>query len=379
MNKGLLLIAIIITGGFFAWFFSFYQPNVKENTTQAPSSTRDTSDPRERTEPFTVIVKKVVIPWSLDFLPDGNIIFTERPGRIRVIDKEGQLVQEPLLTIKEVAHVGEGGLLGIAVHPDFESNGYFYVYYTYRTPVDRRLANKVVRYKIIGKRAILDRAILDNIPGAMIHNGGRIKFGPDGMLYVTTGDAAQPELAQDLTSLAGKILRIKDDGGIPTDNPFPGSLVYSYGHRNPQGLAWDDEGRLWITEHGSRGTDEINLIIPGKNYGWPFIRGDERAPGMESPVIHSGKKTWAPSGATFFNGSLFFVGLRGQTLYELDIKGEKYVLRSYLTKKFGRLRDVVKAPDEHLYLLTSNRDGRGDPTVEDDRIIKVNIKLLKSG
>ncbi len=322
----------------------------------------------------TSVAKKLEIPWALDFLPDGSIVFTERPGRVRLIDAQEGLLPEPLLTIDEVAHRGEGGLLGIAVHPDFANNHFIYVYYTYQG--DENLANRVVRFRQEDRTLLDKKIIIDNIPAASNHNGGRIKFGPDGFLYITTGDASVADLAQDRNSLAGKILRLKDDGTIPLNNPFPDSPVYSFGHRNPQGLAWDAQGRLWATEHGSSATDELNLIEPGNNYGWPIIRGDEEAPGLESPVIHSGRETWAPSGLAFLDGSLFFAGLRGQSLYQAVIENQTVILSRHLNKSFGRLRDVVIGPDNLLYLLTSNRDGRGVPTANDDQIIRINPEKL---
>lgn len=264
--------------------------------------------------------------------------------------------------------------MGIAVHSDFEKNQFIYVYYTYQS--GQNLANKVVRFRMENENLIHKKTIIDNIPGANFHNGGRIKFGPDGFLYITTGDAQIPELAQDKNSLAGKILRIRDDGSIPNNNSFPNSSVYSLGHRNPQGLDWDSEGKLWSTEHGAVGTDEINLIEPGKNYGWPIIKGDEKAEGLEIPIIQSGIDTWAPSGATFWKDSLFFVGLRGQSLYQLKIKEGEISLEQHFSKKFGRLRDVVLGPGGFLYFLTSNRDGRGLPLPNDDQIIRINpLKL----
>ncbi|MDD5082322.1 MAG: PQQ-dependent sugar dehydrogenase, partial [Dehalococcoidales bacterium] len=216
------------------------------------------------------LAQNLEIPWALDFLPDGSLIFTERPGRIRLIDAQDGLLLQPLLTIDEVTPRGEGGLLGIAVHPDFSGNHFIYVYYTYQAGAG--LANRVVRFRMENGTLNDKQVIIDGIPAASNHDGGRIKFGPDGRLYVTTGDASVAELAQDKSSLAGKILRITDDGRIPADNPFSGSPVYSYGHRNPEGIAWDAQGRLWATEHGSSATDELNLIQPGHNYGWPVIR-----------------------------------------------------------------------------------------------------------
>ncbi len=319
------------------------------------------------------LAQKLEIPWALDFLPDGSIVLTERPGRVRLIDAQAGLLPEPLLTIEEVAHRGEGGLLGIAVHPDFASNHFIYLYYTYQG--SQHLANRVVRFSKEDKVLLDEKIILDDIPAASIHNGGRIKFGPDGMLYITTGDASLADSAQDRDSLAGKVLRLKDDGTIPPDNPFPGSPIYSLGHRNPQGLAWDAQGRLWAIEHGSSATDELNLIKPGNNYGWPVIRGDEKGTGLENPVIHSGRDTWAPSGLAFLEGSLFFAGLRGQTLYQLIIENPTALYR-HLDRNFGRLRDVVVGPDNMLYILTSNRDGRGVPTADDDQLIRINLEKL---
>ena len=351
-------------------------------TSPPPATSPPVTTQQASVQPIVTLARNLEIPWGLDFLPDGSfgfaqdksIIFTERPGRVRLIDANKSLLAEPLLTIDEVAHRGEGGLLGIAVHPDFARNGFIYVYHTYQAQVG--LANRVVRYRLDGKRLMLNQVIFDGIPASNIHDGGRLKFGPDGLLYITTGDSSRPDLAQDKNSLAGKILRLKDDGSIPANNPFPGSPVYSLGHRNPQGLAWDDLGRLWETEHGSSTRDELNLIQAGRNYGWPVIRGDETAAGMEKPVLHSGDDTWAPSGLAFFEGSLYFTGLRGQTLYKAVFSGEKVELKRYLVRDFGRLRDVVVGPDKFLYVFTSNRDGRGVPAAGDDLLIRVDPSQL---
>ena len=328
-------------------------------------------------------------PWEIARAPDGRIFLTERPGRVRVI-VDGQLLPNPAAVIQDVAAVGEGGLLGLALHPDFASNHFVYVYYTYRDG-SGALWNRVVRYTERGNRLSDPAVILDGIPGASLHDGGRIVFGPDGKLYVTAGDARNPALAQDLGSLAGKILRLNPDGSVPADNPFPGSPIWSYGHRNPQGLAWVPNGRLYATEHGPTGDlglaahDEVNLIEPGRNYGWPEMVGATvvGSPGdYVPPVLESGEQTWAPSGATFvssgrfpqWQGDLLFAGLRSRTLWRLDLSedGRQAVaLEPLFAGEFGRLRTVVEAPDGTLYLLTSNRDGRGNPGPEDDRVLRI--------
>jgi glucose/arabinose dehydrogenase len=299
----------------------------------------------------------------------------------------GQLRTQPALTLP-VAAVGEGGLLGLALHPDFSRTGWVYLYYTYQTD---QLWNRVVRYRLADDQLVEPQVILDRIPGASIHDGGRIAFGPDGKLYVTTGDARDPEAAQDLASLAGKILRLEPDGSLPPDNPFPGSPVWTYGHRNPQGLAWTNDGRLYATEHGPTGDlglaahDEVNLIEPGKNYGWPFVVADlvrRPLPDAVPPVAQSGQTTWAPSGATFvragsipqWQGNLLFAGLRSQALWRLVLTpdGRSAVqLEALYQGEFGRLRTVVEGPDGAIYLLTSNRDGRGNPRAGDDRLVRI--------
>jgi glucose/arabinose dehydrogenase len=251
------------------------------------------------------------------------------------------------------------------------------LYYT--TETEAGLENRVVRYELNENNLTQDQIILEGVPAAAYHDGGRIKFGPDGYLYITTGDAGNPDLSQNTNSLAGKILRILPDGSLPTDNPFDNE-IYSYGHRNPQGLTWDNLNRLWATEHGpsgaSSGWDELNLILPGANYGWPEIIGDETQEGMQNPIIHSGgDETWAPAGAAFFNGNVYFAGLRGETLYKYNI--ENNILTRYLTGKYGRLRAVVLGPDNYLYISTSNKDGRGNPIESDDRIIRINPEQLE--
>ncbi|MDO8486943.1 MAG: PQQ-dependent sugar dehydrogenase [Candidatus Curtissbacteria bacterium] len=318
-----------------------------------------------------VLAKNLQVPWAIAFLPSGDLVFTQRGGEIKLIAK-GTSAVTSVVTIDEVKQYGEGGLLGIAVSPKFSANNYIFVYYTYSSNGDDT-KNRVVRYKFAGGKLSDRMVIVDAIPGAVFHNGGRIKFGPDGYLYITAGDSLNPSLAQDTNSLAGKILRIDESGKAAFGNPF-GNRVYSYGHRNPQGLAWDSRGRLWETEHGNTATDEVNLIEPGKNYGWPDVRGDEKRNGMILPVVQSGVTTWAPSGAAIFDGNLFFAGLKGQGLFKISI--DSPTLSQKVVSDLGRVREVVIGPDNLLYIATNNTDGRGNPGADDDKIIVLDPKSL---
>ncbi len=372
-----LISAVLIISGFFA--FNYFV----NNESRTPSPERRTSSPSDRApeEAITTLAENLDTPWSLALLPTGGILVTERPGTVRLIDASGTLHDEPIATIASVREVGEGGLLGIALDPDFETNNYVYLYYTYSSTGNATL-NRVVRMTLRNNQLSAERVILDRIPGASNHNGGRIIFGPDGYLYIGTGDAEEPSEAQNTRSLAGKILRITRDGKPVDDNPF-NNEVYSYGHRNVQGLAFTDSGELWATEHGrsgiTSGLDEINKIERGRNYGWPEIQGDETRSGMVTPKRHSGPtKTWAPSGTSFIGSSLFFGGLRGITLYEAVIMDNTVTeVKEHFHNEFGRIRDVVAGPDGLLYITTSNRDGRGRPGATDDRVIRINPESLR--
>lgn len=357
--KAIVITAVIILAGA-AYFLVVVRPGDELQPEQ------EEAEQIQESSGVEVVAQGLEVPWALDFLPDGSIIFTERPGRVRMVGKDGKLLSEPLATIP-VKQIGEGGLLGIAVHPNFSNNHLVYLYFTYSGQGNNTL-NRVARYKLENGKLVGEDVIVDKIPGAANHNGGRIKFGPDNFLYITTGDAENPSQAQDKNSLAGKILRV-------TNQASSGQVkveVYSYGHRNPQGLAWDNEGRFWATEHGQSALDELNLIKQGVNYGWPTIRGDEKMAGLENPVLHSGPDiTWAPSGAAYFQGSIFFGGLRGETLYEAVLESGQVDLNGYLEGEFGRFRDVVMGPDNNLYITTSNKDGRGTVREGDDKIIRV--------
>jgi len=344
------------------------------------ATSKPTASPAPKpTQQVQVVAQDLDVPWAIDFAPDGRMFVTERPGNIRII-QQGRLLQEPLITFPApFVSEGEGGLLGLVLDPDFANNHYLYVYHSYRS--GEGVLNRVLRLKEQNNKATMDKVLIDRIPGNLFHNGGRLKIGPDGLLYITTGDAQRPELAQDPSSLAGKILRIRLDGSIPRDNPFPNSPVYSLGHRNPQGLAWHPETRqLYSSEHGPSAHDEINLIEAGKNYGWPVIQGDQEALGMQRPIIHSGNTTWAPAGMTFvtrgpWRNQLLVANLRGQQILKLELTTGQPIqarsIQSLFQDVYGRIRDVVEGPDGTVYLLTSNRDGRGAPRALDDKIIRV--------
>ncbi len=325
-------------------------------------------------EDVEVVAQDLNIPWELAWLPSGEMLVTERPGRLLKIGADRAVIE-----IGGVAHVGEGGLQGLALHPDFSKNQWLYLYLT--TRAGEGLINRVERYRLEGTELTERIVILDQIPGAQFHDGGRIAFGPDKLLYITTGDAGNEDAAQDTASLAGKILRVKDDGSIPDDNPFK-NAVYSYGHRNPQGLAWDSDAQLWATEHGRSGVqsgfDEINKIVKGGNYGWPELEGDKTAAGRTAPLLHSGATTtWAPGGALVVDNTLYFAGLRGESLYSAAITGGTLeTLTAHFSGEFGRLRAVALGPDGRLYVTTSNRDGRGAVKPGDDKIIRINLGVL---
>jgi glucose/arabinose dehydrogenase len=333
------------------------------------------------------VAANLEVPWAIAFAPDGRVFITERPGRVRVIEN-GKLRPEPVATIREVSLAEESGLMDLTLHPQFASNHYLYLAYAYRG--DGQLV-RVVRFRETESGLADPRVIIDNIPAARFHAGTRTRFGPDGKLYITTGDATQRELAQRLDSLAGKTLRLNDDGGVPQDNPFVGQPdarpeIWSYGHRNSQGIAWrPGDGAQFQTEHGPsgfdgpRGGDEVNIVERGQNYGWPMIHHTQTNDGMVAPLLEYTPAV-APASALFyqgaafplFRGDLFFGNLRGECLIRVKLDGRRVVNQERLLQgQYGRIREVAEGPDGAIYISTSNRDGRGKPAANGDRILRL--------
>jgi glucose/arabinose dehydrogenase len=333
------------------------------------------------------------VPWDLAFAPDGRIFVTERPGRIRVV-KDGQLAPEPWATLN-VSAQGEAGLTAIALPADFASTGQVYVLGTFAA-AGGGLENRIVRFTERGGRGAEPTVIADHLPSESLHAGSALEFGPDGMLYVSTGDALHPERAQQMESLSGKLLRYTRDGAVPADNPFPGSPVYALGLRNVQGIDWERRtGAMFATEHGPSGFpaegfrsghDELNVLARGGNYGWSEVAGEGGGERFIDPLA-----VWdpaiAPSGLAIYTGSEFpewqgsvFVGaLRGRQLRRISVRQDASARAGWaatgqevlLDGELGRIRAVRMGPDGHLYITTSNRDGRGSPAADDDRILRL--------
>ena len=333
------------------------------------------------------VIDHLEVPWSIVWAPDGRMFFTERAGRVQVY-QNGKLRSHPLFTVPDVAPSGEGGLMSIVLHPQFSSNHLLYLSYVYNTQGQNV---RVVRYRE-DETGLTDRTvIIEGIPAAQYHAGCRLRFGPDGKLYITTGDATERELAQRLNSLAGKILRVNDDGTIPADNPFVGQKdarpeIWSYGHRNPQGLDFQPGTNLiFETEHGPSGFDgpgggdEVNIVEKGKNYGWPVVHHTQTATGMEAPLLEY-TPACAPAsgmfyrGAAFpeFRGNFFFGCLMGVRMIRVVLDARRVITQENLLEgKYGRIRDIAEGPDGYLYFSTSNKDDRGSPAADDDRIIRL--------
>lgn len=328
------------------------------------------------------------VPWELVFLPESNrALITERNGRVLQFEN-GNLQNESYLELN-INSRGEGGLMGMTLHPDFPEEPYIYLMYTY-TNSNGKLYNRVSRFTDQGDQAVGEEIIIDQIPAGNNHNGGRIDFGPDGLLYITTGETFNREIALDLDNLGGKILRLTPEGKIPEDNPFGNSPVYSLGHRNPQGLAWHPEtGELFISDHGPSGEDglrakdRIKVVEAGSNFGWPDKIGYFENGKYANPII-MWENAVPPSGMTFYKGDLYVGTLRSQSLVRIELnRADKNLEVNKIEHLFndgrgssiyGRIRTAVAGPDGYLYFLTNNRDGRGRPRENDDKILRFKIE-----
>lgn len=366
--------------------FASCKSNQRSDVTSSKEVSQKSQSQHQRV--VETVATGLEVPWSIVFTPDKRILVTERAGRIRVIEND-KLKAAPLAVLNDVVAEVESGLLGMTIHPDFAHNKFIYVCYTTRDKDG--LKERVKRFRESAEGLVDEKIIIDNMPAAPTHDGCRIKFGPDKKLYITTGESGKPELAQKLDSLGGKTLRLNDDGSVPKDNPFVGQKnarpeIWSYGHRNAQGLDWQPgTGIMFQSEHGPSGNDapgggdEINIVMRGKNYGWPIIHHKMTKEGMESPLLEY-TPALAPSGATFYTSknipewtnNFFFACLRGKRIVRVVLEGSKVVKTEDLYKDtYGRIRDVAQGPDGALYFATSNRDGRGQPAASDDRIMRI--------
>ena len=352
------------------------------------ASELETSPGSQTNVKVETVVGNLEVVWSIVWAPDGRMIFTERKGRVRVFEN-GKLREAPLFTVPDVEPGGESGLMSVALHPQFASNHLLYLSYAYNSGDGQRV--RVARYRETPGGFTDRKIIIEDIPATYLHAGCRLRFGPDGKLYITTGDATKRELAQQLDSLAGKTLRLNDDGTVPSDNPFVGRAnarpeIWTYGNRNSQGIDFQPgTNLLFETEHGPSGFDgpgggdEVNILERGKNYGWPVIHHRETHEGMESPLLEY-TPACAPGSGMFyrgaefpqFKGNFFFGCLRGTRMIRVTLDGRRVVSQENLLEgKYGRIRDIAEGPDGLIYFSTSNRDGRGSPASDDDRILRL--------
>ena len=372
---------ILFVWGLFVFCAGCSSQGFAEN---AVVSTPD-NDVKFRVETFA---SGLEVPWGFVWLPNKDILVTERPGRVRIIEN-GKLRAEPVLKVPDVEPSSESGLMDISVHPEFVKNSFVYITYAYQKDGKR---DKVVRYKFADNKLVEPKIVIEDLPSAPNHAGMRARFGPDKKLYITVGDATDWNLAQDNMSLAGKTLRLNDDGTVPGDNPFVGKEgyrpeIFSTGHRNAQGIVWQSaSGLMFQTEHGPSGfegkgggADEVNIVERGKNYGWPTIWGSRTQAGMEAPLLEY-SPACAPASAMFyygaafpaFKGNFFFGCLRGTRIIRVVLDGRKVVKQENLLEgSYGRIREMAEGPDGYIYFSTSNRDGRGSPAKDDDRIMRL--------
>ena len=340
------------------------------------------------------VLTNVEVVWSIVFAPDGRMFFTERPGRVRVYENN-KLRAAPFFTVPDIELSGESGLMGMTLHPNFAENHFVYLAYAYQD-ASKNQTVRVARYRETGETLVEPKTIIEGIPAAQYHSGTRLKFGADGKLYITTGDATKQSRAQQLNSINGKTLRLNDGGTIPADNPFINDKnarpeIWTYGHRNAQGMDFQPEtGLMFQTEHGPSiidgvslfkrtGGDEVNIVEKGKNYGWAKISHEMTKSGMETPIIEYSPAI-APASGMFYRGDLFpelknnflFGALKSETIMRLVLDGRRVISQDKLLgKEYGRIREIAEAPDGSIYFSTSNRDGRGDPNREDDRILRI--------
>ena len=366
MERRLVIVAVaaVVVAGAATFFWN-------PSPTSIPLPPPSTSHGNGTASGVKVIAKNLDVPWAIDQASDGRLFFTERSGAIRIILANMTLLDQPAAYINAAVN-GEAGLLGLALDPNFATNHRLFIYQTYSNGT--AVFNKVLALTEKDNKIIDAKVILDGIPASTVDDGGRIKFGPDGKLYVGTGDAGKPDLAQNAKSLAGKILRINPDGSIPADNPFEGSPVYSYGHRNVQGLAWDSRtGQMYEAEPGETGNDEINVIKAGANYGWPVEQCDAKR--FEAPLlcfnpgIEPSGMVVPTSNALGYNGTLVVAALRGEELRVISLLPNHD--QNVALEGFGRIRDVLEAHDGSLFVLTSNKDGNAIPNPDDDKILRL--------
>ena len=344
-------------------------PDVSEEPTTPPPSDSGSASASPASGPPKVtatIAAGLEVPWGIAFLPDGSALVTERDTE-RVLLVPGDGTVEEVGTIDSATPEGEGGLMGVAVSPDFATDRTVFFYLTAATD------NRIVRATYDGSGLSDVEPIFTGIPKGFVHDGGRLAFGPDGFLYASTGETGDTDLSQDRGSLGGKILRLTPSGEPAPGNPG-GSAIWSLGHRNVQGLAFDDGDHLWASEFGANTWDELNLIEKDANYGWPLVEGraDSGGTGFVDPQVVWPTNEASPSGLAWLDGSLWLGALRGARLWQVPVDGERAGRpRDFLVGDYGRLRTVVAAPDGTLWVTTSNRDGRGDPAADDDRILQV--------
>jgi glucose/arabinose dehydrogenase len=369
MRRPLSLVAIAATAALALTACGLANP-VTSPGPSAPSPSESVGQVQPAGHPFDVATG-LVAPWSIVRIGDDTLVSQRDDARILRLNPDGSLAEVGV--VAGVAHGGEGGLLGLA-HLEADGEAWLYAYFTAADD------NRIVRMPFEGGELGEPEVVLAGIAKAGNHNGGRIAFGPDGMLYATTGDAAQPGLSQDPSSLNGKILRMTPEGEAPDDNPTPGSLVYSLGHRNPQGIAWDAAGQLWAAEFGQNTWDEFNRIDPGANYGWPIVEGQTGDDRFVDPVLQWATTEASPSGLARVGDTFFLASLRGERVWAIYVGDDGTAgATPWFVGEFGRIRDVAAGPDGSLWFLTNNTDGRGDVRQGDDRLMQVRVVPLEEG